>query len=135
MLNARKALLYALVALAGALLLPLSSASAAEFVWAKSTTSATRWMETTSTEVGTTTEGQRLEVLYEEGDRLRVRLKGATFGWLNAADVADADPNPAETGLPSLDGLPQLQLGADGQLQLPPNFQLGGGEGLKLELE
>lgn len=133
MLNARQALLYALVALVVSLLLPLSSAFAADFVWATGATSATRWMESTSGEVGTTTEGQRMEVLYEEGDRLRVRLKGTVFGWLNRADVSLEDPNPSEPGV--IEGLPELKLGADGQLQLPPGLQLGGSEGLKLELD
>ena len=133
MQNTRSALMYALAALAVSLLLPLSSAFAADFVWATGAAPATRWMETSSAEVGVTAEGQRMEVLYEEGDRLRVRVKGSTFGWLNRADVATEDPNPAESG--TLEGLPQLRLGEDGKLQLPPSLQLGGGEGLKLELD
>jgi len=131
MLNPRQALMYALVALAATLLLPLSSAFAADFVWAKGTTAATRWMDADSAEVGVTKEGQRMEVLYEEGTRIRVRVQGSTFGWLNAADVADEDPNPGEPG--ALEGLPELKLGEDGKLQLPPSLQLGG-EGLKLDL-
>ena len=133
MLNPRQALLYAIVALLVTLLLPLSSAMAADFVWAKGTTAATRWMETDSAEVGVTTEGQRMEVLYEEGTRVRVRVKGSTFGWLNVADVATEDPNPAEAG--KLEGLPEIKLGSDGKLELPPTLNLGGGEGLKLELD
>ncbi len=113
-----------------ALLLP-ASAFAADFVWATGSVKATRWIEADTAEVGTAEEGQRLEVLYTEGDRVRVRVKGATFGWIDAASTTDTDPNPA-SGLPDL---PELKLGADGQLQLPQNLQIGGsGAGLKLDL-
>ena len=115
-----------------ALLLPVG-AQAADFVYAVGTTSATRWMDATSSEVGATKEGQRMEVLYEEGTRLRVRLSGSTFGWVDQSAVSETDPNPSE-GAGSLD-LPELKLGEDGKLQLPPSLQLGNGGGLKLDVE
>ncbi|MCO4771319.1 MAG: hypothetical protein KDA24_14895 [Deltaproteobacteria bacterium] len=114
------------------LLLP-AAASAADFVYATGTTAATRWIGVDSADVGVTEEGQRMEVIFEEGDRLRVRLKGSSFGWIDRSAVSTEDPNPAE-GAGALD-LPQIQLGADGKLQLPPSLQLGEGGGLKLDVE
>lgn len=120
-----------LLSLTAALLFP-AAASAADFVYATEAMPATRWMESDSAEVGLTRVGQRMEVLFEEGDRVRVRLSGGTFGWLDAAKVSETDPNPAEGGLQEL---PQIKLGEDGTLQLPPSLQLGGdGQGLKLDL-
>ncbi len=115
-----------------AMLVP-TAASAADFVYATEATAATRWMDSGSADVGVTDVGQRLEVLYTEGTRLRVRLKGSSFGWLDASAVSETDPNPAEDagGL----SLPEVKLGADGQLQLPSTLQLGEGGGLKLDLE
>mgnify|MGYP006919734033 CR=1 FL=1 len=106
-------------------------ASAADYVYATGTVAATRWLETDTAEVGVTKPGQRMEVLFTEGDRLRVRLSGSSFGWLNRGDVGDTDPNAGE-GAEGFD-LPELKLGADGKLELPANLQLGGG-GLKLDL-
>ena len=121
-----------LLPLAAALLFP-AAASAADFVYATEATPATRWMEADSAEVGLTRVGQRMEVLFEEGDRVRVRLSGGTFGWLDAAQVSETDPNPAEEG--GLQELPQIKLGEDGKLELPPSLQLGNdGQGLKLDL-
>lgn len=115
-----------------ALLLP-TGAGAADFVYATQATAATRWMDSASADVGVTEVGQRLEVLYEEGPRLRVRLKGSSFGWLDAVAVSETDPDPAEDA-GTLD-LPEIKLGSDGQLQLPSSLQLGEGGGLKLDLE
>jgi hypothetical protein len=110
-----------------------AGAHAADFVYATGTVPATRWMDASSSEVGTTKEGQRMEVIYEEGARLRVRVAGSTFGWVDRTAVSEEDPNPAE-GSGALD-LPELKLGEDGQLQLPPGLQLGNGGGLKLDIE
>jgi|GEM_PF-2071982 len=115
-----------------ALVLP-GAAQAADFVYATGGAAATRWMDAESADVGVTEAGQRMEVIYEEGDRIRVRLKGSTFGWVDRAGTSTEDPDPAE-GAGTLD-LPQLKLDADGKLQLPPSLQLGEGGGLKLDLE
>jgi len=112
-----------------AFLLP-ASAFGADFVWATGEVKATRWIEADTSEVGTADSGQRLEVLYTEGERIRVRVKGSTFGWIDKASTTDVDPNPAG-GLPDL---PELKLGADGQFELPSSLQLGEGGGLKLDL-
>ena len=117
--------------LLAASLLPFS-ALAADFVYATGETKASRWIESESREVGMTENGQRMEVLYEEGDRLRVRLKGSSFGWVDRASVSDADPNPAE-GAGTLD-LPTINLGEDGGLKLNPTLE-GLGGGLKLDVE
>jgi hypothetical protein len=103
--------------LVSSLLLPVP-ALATEFVEATVEAPATRWLEADSKSLGTTKTGQRLEVIYREGERLRVRLDGSTFAWIDAATT-----KPAESAGPI--GMPAgLQLGGDGGLQLGGDMPL-----------
>jgi hypothetical protein len=91
-----------------------SPAAAADFVWATASVKATRWVEKDSPEVGEVEPGKRLEVLFSRGERLRVRVQGARFGWIDAAMTTDVEPpkpegegsDGGEGGLPGPGGLP-----------------------------
>ncbi len=87
-------------ALAALFLLP-QTALAADFVWATETTKATRFADSASKEVGEVEAGGRVELVFTDGERLRVRVKGATFGWIDKAKTTDTEPPadaPEETG-------------------------------------
>ncbi len=86
-----------LLALVCALMLLPAVASAADFVWATDAVEATRFTETTSKVVGKAEKGKRLEVLAREGERVRVRVEGSKFGWIDAAKTTETDPNKADT--------------------------------------
>ena len=69
-----------------------------EFVWVTSESSATRFPEPTSGEVEKTTVGDKLQVVFREGDRIRLRFKGSTFGWVDTSTVSSSEPTgPTET--------------------------------------
>ena len=110
-------------------LLLSSSALAAEVVWGTIEAPATRWIEATTREVGKVQPNQRLEVLFREGSRVRVKVSGATFGWIDSAVLTTTAPAGAETGADSgLGGIPGLEgLKLDGL----DGLNLNGG--LKLE--
>lgn len=99
-----------------------AAASAAEFVWAVGEAKASRWVEAGTTEVGAVKTDQKLEVLYREGARLRVRLSGGKFGWLDESAVTTVQPIGAAATEPSFD-LSKLNLGG------------AGGGGLKLDAD
>ena len=81
----------AAVGLAAVVLFP-SAASAVDYVWATDAVKATRFEDAESKEVGDVTKGQRLEVLATSGERLRVRVRGASFGWVDKAKTVDTEP-------------------------------------------
>lgn len=96
-------------------------AGAADFVWAVGPASATRWMEQGTPESGAVAADQKLEVLFREAGRVRVRLTGGKFGWLDEAAVTAVAPAGAgAAATPSFD-LSKLNLGG------------GGGGGLKID--
>jgi len=77
-------------------LLPAGGAAAADFVWVVTAAKATRWIEQDSPEIGETEVGKRLELLARKGERLRVRVTGSKFGWIDAATVTDQEPAKPE---------------------------------------
>jgi hypothetical protein len=88
----------AITLLAVGLLFP-GAALAVDFVWTTETVKANRFMDTDSAEVGEFESGKRVEVIFTEGERLRVRVGGATFGWIDKAKTTDTEPakDPAES--------------------------------------
>ena len=86
-----------LLALVCALMLVPAVASAADFVWATDAVEATRFVDKTSKVVGKAEKGKRLELLSREGERVRVRVEGSKFGWVDAAKTSATDPNKADT--------------------------------------
>jgi len=72
---------------------PMASAqtSAQEFVWVVTSSPATRFIEKDSGEVEKTTVGDKLQVIYRDGERIRLRFKGSTFGWVDTATVSDTE--------------------------------------------
>jgi hypothetical protein len=70
----------------------LAQDSEQEFVWVATSASATRFLEPGSSKVEDTVEGEKLQVVYREGDRIRLRFKGSKFGWVDAATVSDSAP-------------------------------------------
>jgi len=70
---------------------------APEYVWVTATSSATRFIASDSGEVEKTTVGERLQVVYREGDRLRLRFKGSKFGWVDASSVSNSAPSTPES--------------------------------------
>lgn len=82
-----------LVCLLFASLLLAAPAVAAEFVWTTADVSATRFGGADSKEVGTIETGKRVEVLFRDGERVRVKLPASSqFGWIDAASVSDVAP-------------------------------------------
>ena len=67
--------------------------SAAEFVWVVTESSATRFLESDSSEVEKTVVGDKLQVVHRKGDRIRLRFKGSKFGWVDAATVSTSEPS------------------------------------------
>lgn len=83
------------LALLVSLLLVPQVALAVDFVWTTDVVSATRFTESDSSDVGEIEKGKRVELLSTDGERLRVRVKGASFGWIDKAKTTDIEP-PAE---------------------------------------
>ena len=75
-----------------------STALAVDFVWTTETVKATRFFDADSKEVGEVETGKRVELLATKGDRVRVRVSGATFGWVDKAKTTETEPaaEPAE---------------------------------------
>ncbi len=86
-----------IVAAVAALFLLPSTALAVDFVWTTETVKATRFSEADSKEVGEVEGGERVELLATDGERVRVRVKGATFGWVDKAKTTDVEPEVEET--------------------------------------
>lgn len=84
----------------------------AEDLWATGAVEGVRWPDVTAVSV-TLAQGDRVEVLAREGDKVRVR-KGTDFGWVPAASLTEVEP-PKVEGLPG--GLPTDF----------PGFQIPGG--------
>ena len=74
----------------------------AEDLWATGAVDAVRWPDVTAVSVSLA-EGDRVEVLAREGDKVRIR-KGTDFGWVPAASLTDVEP-PKPESVP--DGLPE----------------------------
>ena len=72
----------------------LAQDSAPEFVWVVTASSATRFIESDSSEVEKTEAGAKLQVIYRDGTRLRLRFPGSKFGWVDAATVSNVEPTP-----------------------------------------
>ncbi len=88
-------------------------AVAAEFVWTTAEVKATRFEEADSKEVGTIETGKRVEVLFREEGRIRVKLPASsTFGWIDATSVSDTAPDGAESDAPIKLDFPSLGGGA-----------------------
>jgi len=82
----------------------------ADFVWTTAEVKATRFEAADSKELATVESGKRVEVLFRDGERLRIKLPASSqFGWIDVASISDAAP---EGAAPVLDG------GLD--LNLPP---------------
>lgn len=76
-----------------ALVLLVAPALAAEFVWTTEAVDATRFIEADSQVVGDIPSGERVEVLFRDGERLRVKLPASSkFGWIDASKAADSEP-------------------------------------------
>ena len=73
----------------------LAQDTASDFVWVTTASTATRFLEPGSSEVEKTTVGEKLQVVYRQGERIRVRFKGSTFGWIDASSVSASDPSDA----------------------------------------
>jgi hypothetical protein len=91
-------------------LLLATPALAAEFVWTTEEASATRFLGADSKEVGTVESGKRVEVLFREGDRIRVKLPASSkFGWIDAGSTSETAPEGSSSepvidlGLPPID--------------------------------
>jgi hypothetical protein len=85
-----------LVTVVAAALMSLGTALAADFVWTTDSVDATRFIETDSAVVGSIDSGERLEVVFEEGARLRVKMPDAgVFGWVDAGKTTETDPAAA----------------------------------------
>ena len=82
------------LALATLFLLP-GVAFAADYKWAKEAVEATRWKDGGKV-VGKAEANKRLEVLSEEDGKVRVRVEGSKFGWVDSAKLSDSDPVGAE---------------------------------------
>ena len=79
----------------------LAGPLAPQNVWTTAEASVTRFMERDSAELQKVSSGEKLRVVFTEGDRIRVRLPGSVFGWVDAALVTDQDPAAAgETAEP-----------------------------------
>jgi uncharacterized protein YgiM (DUF1202 family) len=73
-------------------------ASAADYKWAIEEVEATRWKDGGKV-VGKADANKRLEVLAEDGDKVRVRIDGSKFGWIASSKLSDTDP--AKTDAPA----------------------------------
>ena len=101
------------------MLLLLSSLALAEDAWTVEAVDLVRWpgVSDDNPVVDQVRPDEKVEVLFRDGERVRVRT-GGDFGWCDAAQLTDVSPAP-ETGL--LDGLGLEGLNLDGlQLGVPP---------------
>lgn len=75
------------------LLLTLASAAFAEDAWLTEAADLSRWPAATAPNavLAKVEAGTRLQVVFREGDEVRVR-QGANFGWVPAALLSDTDP-------------------------------------------
>lgn len=95
-------------------------ALAAEIVWATDTVESVRFAD--ADVKGPTFEAKaRLEVLFRDGDRVRVR-RGDSYGWIPAAKTTATAPEGAETEAPS-------QLDDEQIRQLIEQMKLGPAQG------
>jgi len=79
-------------------LLLLSTLALAEDLWATTPTEGVRWPDVATVSV-TLVEGDRVEVLVRDGEKLRVR-KGTDFGWVAASSLTNVEPvKPVDEGL------------------------------------
>ncbi len=83
----------AALALAALFLLP-STAFAVDYKWATESVEATRWKDGGKV-VGKAEANKRLEVLATDAGKVRVRIDGGKFGWVDASKLADSDPAKA----------------------------------------
>ncbi len=85
-----------LAAAAAALFLLPASALAVDFVWTTELVHATRFSDADSSEVGEVEKGKRVELLATDGERVRIRVAGAKFGWVDKAKVSETEPAAEE---------------------------------------
>jgi hypothetical protein len=79
-----------------ALLLALSPAFAADFVWTTEAVDATRFIEADSQVIEQIPAGERVEVIFRDGERLRVKMPASSkFGWIDAGKATDTEPGGA----------------------------------------
>lgn len=78
------------------MLLFLFSLAFAADLWVTAPTEGVRWPDITTVSVSLA-EGDKVEVLVRDGDKVRVR-KGTSFGWVPATALTDAEPLLAPTG-------------------------------------
>ncbi len=93
-------------------LLVLCSLAFAEDLWAVAPTEGVRWPDVTAVSVSLV-EGDRVEVLVRDGEKVRVR-KGTNFGWVPATALTNVEPVT-----PAIDGAEGGEL---------PTFTLPGAE-------
>ena len=106
-----KRFLSILAAVVAALIVAVP-AIAADFVWTTAEVDATRFVEADSGSVGTIESGQRVEVLFKEGDRLRVKLPATSkFGWIDAGQTSETDPAATPEEAPAPEGEPAPDAG------------------------
>jgi hypothetical protein len=88
-----------LLTLVLALSLPVAAAIAQdteqESVWVATSVSATRFVDPKSSKVEDTVVGEKMQVVYRDGERIRLRFKGSKFGWVDSATVTDSAPADA----------------------------------------
>ena len=96
--NMRLLLFSTAALLAAASFLVPSAAFGVDFVWTTETVQATRFVEADSADVGEVETGKRVELLATKGERVRVRVSGATFGWIDKSKTTETEPaaEPAE---------------------------------------
>ncbi|MCP4870972.1 MAG: hypothetical protein GY898_19885 [Proteobacteria bacterium] len=104
-----------LVCLLFATLLLAVPAMAADFVWTTAEVKATRFGVADTREVGTIESGKRIEVLFKDGERIRVKLPASSqFGWIDAASVSDTAPEGASSDAPIGLDLPPIEFNLPG---------------------
>lgn len=72
------------------MLFVLFSLAFAEDLWAVAPAEGVRWPDVTTVSV-TLAEGDKVEVLVRDGDKVRVR-KGTDFGWVAATALTNVEP-------------------------------------------
>lgn len=88
-----------LVSTLAALLLALAPALAADFVWTIEAVDATRFIEADSKVVGNIPAGERVEILFREGERIRVKLPASSkFGWIDTGKASEVEPGAPPAG-------------------------------------
>jgi hypothetical protein len=102
----------------------LISLAFAEDLWAVSNVEGVRWPDVTTVSV-TLLEGDKVEVLLRDGDRVRIR-KGTDFGWVAATALTNVEPVIPTFTLPGGEGgeLPTFTIpGAEEKPAAPPAAQ------------